>query len=164
MSGACCDVPSEKAGVPVPSVCPTCGGPGKPVALGTVKAMLNSMAMRRLDAGESFRFCAQPDCQTVYYGARQVFTRIEVREPVFQKESGPQTPVCYCFGYRREDLAETGARKETMAKIGALVKAGSCACETRNPQGSCCLGNVASVGKKAPEASVSARGGPEGCC
>lgn len=148
MSQSCCDVPTEKTGEPAPIVCPSCGATGKPVGLDTVKAMLNSMALRRLDTGESFRFCLQSDCQTVYYGAEQVFSKVELRETVFQKEDGPQTPVCYCFGYRREDLADERARKEALANISALVKAGNCACEIRNPQGSCCLGNVASVGKK----------------
>lgn len=36
-----------------------------------------------------------------------------------------------------------GGKSTAVAKITEYVEAGKCACELRNPQGSCCLGNVA---------------------
>ncbi len=54
--------------------------------------------------------------------------------------------VCYCFAVTEADLrreiAETG-RSTAAAEITEHVRAGRCACEVKNPQGSCCLGNVA---------------------
>ena len=44
----------------------------------------------------------------------------------------------------RREIAAHG-RSTASERITALVKADRCACELRNPQGSCCLGNVASA-------------------
>jgi hypothetical protein len=35
-----------------------------------------------------------------------------------------------------------------VADVTTGIKAGQCACEIRNPQGSCCLGNVRKVVKR----------------
>ena len=51
----------------------------------------------------------------------------------------------FCFGYTRkmawDEIAETG-KTEIPNKIKAEIQAGNCACEIKNPSGSCCLGNV----------------------
>jgi hypothetical protein len=44
----------------------------------------------------------------------------------------------------RRENAKT-ARSTASAEIAEHVKAHRCACELRNPQGSCCLGNIAVV-------------------
>jgi hypothetical protein len=60
-------------------------------------------------------------------------------------------PLCYCFGFTRamvvEEIRATG-KCTVPQRIAAEVKAGNCACEIRNPQGSCCLGNVHAVVKE----------------
>jgi hypothetical protein len=64
---------------------------------------------------------------------------------VFQKEPPGTRTVCYCFAVREQDirreLVETG-HSSASERITALVRADRCACEVKNPQGSCCLGNV----------------------
>ena len=72
--------------------------------------------------------------------------------PVHAKHPGNDgIPVCYCFGYTeksiRDEIEQTGASTAT-ASITAEVKAGRCACEVRNPKGSCCLGDVARVERR----------------
>jgi hypothetical protein len=104
--------------------------------------------MRSLSAGQTFFFCAQADCDVVYFSAEQAFKRADLSVPVFQKESGPGTPVCYCFGFKRGDLQDRDAALAISQRISGWVKAGLCSCETRNPQGSCCLGNVAAEGQR----------------
>ena len=53
--------------------------------------------------------------------------------------------VCYCFrhtvGDIRAELRSTGTTTVIDA-INAGIQAGKCACDIRNPQGSCCLGSV----------------------
>jgi hypothetical protein len=44
----------------------------------------------------------------------------------------------------RREIAETG-RSGAAAEISEHLRAGRCACELKNPQGSCCLGNVATA-------------------
>ena len=47
-----------------------------------------------------------------------------------------------------EEIRDTG-KCTILQHITAEVKAGNCACEIRNPQGSCCLGNVNAAVKRA---------------
>ena len=139
----CCTV---KVGAPTPTThCPECGRPGRLVDRITVKAMLRPEALMRLSAPEH-RFCPTPECAVVYFGHEEIFDREEVVVPVFQKEPAGERIVCYCFDVRepdiRRELAETG-RCTAQERVTALVKAERCACEVKNPQGSCCLGNLA---------------------
>lgn len=67
---------------------------------------------------------------------------------VFQKERPGERTVCYCFDVTESDLRRElveGGRPTASERITDLIKADRCACEVRNPQGSCCLGNVTSV-------------------
>ena len=145
----CCTL---KRGAPTsPTHCPECGKPGRLVDRITVKAMLRPEALTRLSAPEH-RFCPTPECPVVYFGLEEVFDREEIGVPVFQKEPAGERIVCYCFvvseGDIRREMAEMG-RSTAGDRIGALVKAERCACEVKNPQGSCCLGNVAAATKAA---------------
>jgi hypothetical protein len=154
----CCTVKPSEPTSPIP--CPECGKPGRLVERITVKAMLRPEALKRLSAPEH-RFCATPACPVVYFGIEEVFDREEVVVPVFQKEAAGERTVCYCLaigeGDIRRELADTG-RSTASDHITALVKAARCACEVKNPQGSCCLGNVADATKTAMAAMESAGG------
>ncbi|MFO3798095.1 MAG: hypothetical protein ACK8QZ_12600, partial [Anaerolineales bacterium] len=88
---------------------------------------------------------------TVYYSTdgQQMFTETDLRERVFQKHPDAiDVFVCYCF---QRTVGQVHAHGKAVAEeISRGVKAGQCACEIRNPQGSCCLGNVyALLGKAA---------------
>lgn len=137
--------------------CPECGRPGRLVERITVKAMLRAPALMRLSAPEH-RFCPTPTCAVVYFGPDEVFDGEEIVVPVFQKEPEGDRTVCYCFavteGDIRREIVEAG-RSTATDRITALVKAERCACEVRNPQGTCCLGNVAATTKALAAAAVS---------
>lgn len=150
--GDCCVV---KPTVPTsPTRCPECGRQGRLVQRITVKAMLRPTALMRLSAPEH-RLCSTPACRIVYFGRGEVFDREEIVVPVFQKEPEGDRTVCYCFavteGDIRREVAETG-RAAAVERITVLVKAERCACEVKNPQGSCCLGNVATADASAKAA------------
>jgi len=126
--------------------CPTNGVVGKKVDTQIVKAML-SIPLNILTA-ESYRFCVDPDCPTVYYSEdeQQVFAEADLRERVYQKHADDEKiSICYCFqhtvGSIRNEIAKSG-KSTVVAEITAGIKAGQCACDIRNPQGDCCLGNV----------------------
>ncbi|SRR6266571_2766805 len=145
----CCTIGDSAR--PAPALCPECSQPGRSVERITVKAMLRPAALMRLSAPEH-RFCPTPECRVVYFGFEEVFHREEIVVPVFQKEPVGKRTVCYCFAVTEADLRceleQTGHSTAT-DEIGELVRAGRCACELKNPQGSCCLGNVASVTREA---------------
>jgi len=81
----------------------------------------------------------------VYFNldGKQLFTQEQVRE--YQKEpAADETQACYCFQHtvREVRAATVEGRAAILADINLGIQAGQCACELRNPQGSCCLGNV----------------------
>lgn len=113
----------------------------------TLKALLRSAALERL-AETEYRFCATPACPIVYFGAGGVFDSEDVQVPVFQKSLEGERTVCYCLGINVgliEREIEALGRSASVDRIRELVKADRCACEIRNPEGSCCLGNVGVV-------------------
>lgn len=141
--GDCCEQPANTLR---PS-CPGCGRPGREVDRVTLKALLRPEALTQLGAGE-FRFCPTSDCPIVYYGLDESFQREDVLVPVFQKETEIGRTVCYCFAVTEEKIrleVETSRGSASAERIKRLVQAGRCACEVRNPQGTCCLGNVSAV-------------------
>lgn len=129
-----------------PKRCPVSGTIGTRVDLLTVKALLSMAALQRLE-GKAYRFCPEPSCDLVYFdrAAASVFTKQDLSVRVGLKESEDPIPVCYCFGFTvadvRNDIAKWG-ETAIPASIAAEVRAGHCACEVKNPEGSCCLGNV----------------------
>ena len=65
------------------------------------------------------------------------------------RSANPQ--LCYCFGFdtemARTEIRATG-RCTVPSRIAAEMKADRCACEIRNPQGSCCFANVTAAVKR----------------
>jgi hypothetical protein len=111
----------------------------------TVKALL-SVSLRDMRDGE-YLFCRTPTCSVVYFSSdgEQNFTVEQVRERVYQKEpEADDVSVCYCFRHTVGDVraASPETRIAIVDDINAGINAGQCACDLRNPQGSCCLGNV----------------------
>jgi len=159
MSDECCSVPEAGAStcelrvVAASGACPTNGKVGKLIDTLTLKAML-ARPLTELRAVE-YRFCRDADCPTVYYSVDglQTFDESDLRERVYQKHPRERDIfVCYCFrhtvGDIIADVAATGGER-IVPEIDQGIKNGQCACDIRNPQGSCCLGNVNSVVKRA---------------
>ncbi|MFV1957881.1 MAG: mercuric transporter MerT family protein [Planctomycetota bacterium] len=135
-----------------PVACPACGQVGAPVAEKTLLHLVLPAGRTRVP-GHAWSFCATASCDVVYYAAGEdPFATADVRVPVFPKATRPPRPVCYCFGHTiegiEEEVARTG-RSTVSASIAARVKAGECACETKNPKGRCCLGDVGAVVRRA---------------
>ncbi len=134
--------------------CPRCRARGPRVDAITLRALLSGEGLRRGVPSEP-RFCGTPGCTVVYFDSAVpiVFEEALVTVPVHAKhpEDG-SVPVCYCFDHTpdtiRGEVTRTG-RSSASAIIAAEVKAGHCACEVKNPKGSCCLGDVATVERSA---------------
>ena len=126
--------------------CPHCSHPGISLDTVTVKAML-ARSLAEVTA-TAYRFCCTPTCPVVYFAvdSDQTFGIADVREVVYQKApDDPTAFVCYCFRYTQAHLATAAHQstgQEIIAAITAGIKAGACACDLRNPQGACCLGNI----------------------
>jgi hypothetical protein len=145
MAGCCESTPGAAR------ACPRCGEVGRSVDRITIKAMLRPASLTRL-VETAHRFCATPGCPVVYFGPSERFQVDEISVPVFQKHPPGDRTVCYCFAISEGDIAEELAKtggSTVVGRISALVKADRCACEVKNPQGSCCLGNVGGVVRSA---------------
>jgi hypothetical protein len=148
-----CDLPAENFQRPPREVnaCPTCGKIGKPVQGQTVKSLL-SVSLRQVQEMQ-YLFCRTQTCPVVYFSAdgEQTFTIQEVRERVYQKEpEAEHVFVCYCFRHTVGKIraASPEDRTSIVDDINTGIDAGQCACDLRNPQGSCCLGNVRAMIKR----------------
>ena len=169
MSEACCPTPSGKAsgdpskGAEVdaccefhppttcgPTTCPSCGVLARPVQRLTVGALVTPAVRAKIPHQDEFCFCRTPDCDVVYFRPNEVlFRKEDLSVQVHQKEpNNPKVPVCYCFDWTpekvRAEIERTG-QSTVLDQVKAQVKADNCYCEVTNPQGSCCLGNVAKV-------------------
>ena len=119
----------------------------------TLKALFTPGALRR-GIPDNPRFCATEDCPVVYFDNVEsaVFTEDDLVVPVHAKHPHADAVfVCYCFehspGTIREEAGRTGSSSASR-EIAAEVKAGHCACEVKNPKGTCCLGDVTIVEKE----------------
>jgi hypothetical protein len=142
---------------PAEKFCPECQQKGKVVQGQTVKALL-SISLRSIPETEYY-FCRTQSCPIVYYSSdgNSAFTTLQLRERVYQKE--PTTDnvyVCYCFNHTVAEIrvASPQVRDSIVSDINIGIQANQCACDLRNPQGSCCLGNVRALIKQF-ETSVS---------
>lgn len=151
--------------------CSECGAVGRPVSITTLKHMVQPEFLSQVDK-PGFCFCPTATCDVVYFhvdGDR--LKKRDLRVRVGLKEIEDPVPICYCFGFTeamvRSEIERTGACT-IPERISAEVKARHCACGVRNPQGSCCLGNVKEVVKQQMKKSAAESrcelvrsGGPE---
>jgi hypothetical protein len=100
-----------------------------------------------------YYFCDSAECEVVYFPLdprAPSFRRGDLLVRVGAKETEGPLPICYCFGFTRQDIWDEirSTGKSTVAqRISAEVEAGRCACEVKNPSGKCCLGDVARAAK-----------------
>lgn len=145
----CCSAKNINSKEPAQTLtCPHCREKGKPVEILTLKSLLISDAMRRLDSSPHYQFCRTSDCPIVYFHGTASFSKGDLAVKVFQKEISDSAPVCYCFGFDRKSLRDDishNGKSTIQEQVKQYVKDKKCACEIRNPQGSCCLGNIAQV-------------------
>lgn len=146
MNENCCLPQTEKTSNQE-EFCPQCHQKGKPIGIITVKAQL-TIPLYNIKSAKYY-FCNTRDCEVVYYSTdeKHVIKENEIQSRVYQKHpDDEQIFVCYCFRYTVEMIKKS--RESVIKEITAGVKAGQCACEIKNPQGSCCLGNVRKVIKE----------------
>ena len=155
----CCRVGGR--GLDPPTQCPGCGKVGRTVEPITLSALLAPAALERRSPGQH-RFCANEVCPIVYFGDGETFISADLIVPVFQKEPVGSRTVCYCLGITEAELRQQvdAADRTAVQRIRQLVNEGRCACEVRNPQGSCCLGNVVAV-TGSPEGRAQPAGPPQ---
>jgi hypothetical protein len=131
--------------------CPVNGARSKQVDVLTVKSLVRQIPLGM--PNDQYYFCEARDCDVVYFPfdpQAPTFRRQDLVVRVGAKEKADPIPICYCFGFTRQDIWDEirSTGKSTVAKrITAEVEAGRCACEVKNPSGKCCLGDVTQTAK-----------------
>lgn len=138
--------------------CPGCNLGGESVRTTTLRALLKEEAQQRITRSR-YLFCDAAGCDTVYYAedGPHTFERSDMTVRVGVKEREAPRPLCYCFGYSLEDIeneVRRSGQSTVLDDIKTLMKAG-CSCETKSPQGACCLGTV----RRLTEQSIATIGG-----
>lgn len=86
---------------------------------------------------QGYYFCADPDCEVVYFGEDgSVILKAEVRTVIGIKERSPEAPACYCFGVSKAEALSNPAVRDFVVRQTGM---GWCSCESSNPSGRCCL-------------------------
>lgn len=134
----CCEAEST-----TPDHCPTCHEKGRAVKSVTIDALVREQQ----HPNDGWRFCRSATCSVAYYhpeGESIPVSGLHVR--VGQKETSPDRPICYCFGYSAEAIKANPDR--VSGDIKERCRRGEDRCAETNPQGSCCLGNVLSITRR----------------
>ncbi len=146
---------------PTSGACPRCGEVGRPVPDETIRTILKPEAFRLLLAIER-RFCRSPNCSVLYYGADgRVVEKCDATLRVGSKETEDPIPLCYCFGYTREDVQREVAQAGSStipARIASEIRAGRWQCQSKNPSGTFCLGDVLRAVRDVQDRNGQARG------
>ncbi|PTD94887.1 hypothetical protein C9439_00150 [archaeon SCG-AAA382B04] len=129
--------------------CPRCEDNREEVEPITVRYLLEPFLNQSVKDDYRYFCCKNKDCSVVYFSENhnQVFSRKHVRKRVnfkLDKDEQPY-PLCYCFGYRKEDIKkDVVENKETSVDewIKKRIKANECNCMVNNPSGSCCLEDI----------------------
>ena len=142
----------KAATAPLVMTCPVNGARSKQVDMITVKSLVSRLPLEMPDT--QYYFCDSPDCEVVYFpldAKAPLFRRSDLIVRVGAKYTTDPIPVCYCFGFTRQDIWDEirSTGKSTVAdRITVEVEAGRCACEVKNPSGNCCLGEVTRIAKE----------------
>lgn len=154
--------------------CPVCSAEGKGVKTITLRSLLRPEKQAAVGEVQYF-FCGSAGCKTVYFTKEvsRTFSTSDLTVRVGVKEFVSPRPVCYCFGHGVEDICdevEQTGKSTVAADIRKRIAAEGCSCETKNPQGVCCLGTVEGVVRAAyarfgvEESAPKAKGEDKGCC
>lgn len=132
----CCASACTSGSHPRKKKCPANGKEYASVSMMTVKHHIKEpWSWEKRDQG--YYFCDDPECDVVYFGEDdEVIEQPGLRTSVGIKENRQNSILCYCFGVT---LAEATNNPEIRNFVLEETKGKTCACETRNPSGRCCL-------------------------
>lgn len=131
--------------------CLECHEKANGVLAKTVEHLLTGEAKKELSCFEGFYYCKTPSCEVVYFRGKEILTQKDLSVVVGLKVGANPATVCYCFEWSKEKIKKELTEKgETVAleEITAKMENPGCSCETLNPSGGCCLGDVGKAVKE----------------
>lgn len=127
--------------------CPQCNRPGRNVSPLAVAHNLTSAT--ELSRDDGWELCLSgSECNVVYFHDETVLEKRQLRSLPYHKDDDRGRLVCFCFGHTVSAIARevnaTGG-STLQVTIRDACRRGETDCERLNPQGRCCLGNIAEV-------------------
>jgi copper chaperone CopZ len=112
----------------------------------TLHALVKDEFRGQVADDADYYFCDAKGCHVVYFTTDgRTITKQQLKVEVGVKEVEGDRPLCYCFGHAvatiKEELRMKG-RSDALEDVRRKIKDQGCACEIKNPSGSCCLGTV----------------------
>src|SRR5260370_7451486 len=142
----CCSANAKSGSAPGVMACPANGGRSKRVDMLTVKSLVRKLPLGMPNT--QYYFCEASDCEVVYFALDAEAPRFRREDLVVRvglKETGDPIPICYCFGFTRQDIWDEirSTGQSTVAeRIAAEVGAAQGACQVKNPSGKSCLAQL----------------------
>ena len=132
----CCSSSCESSKVAKKRPCPRSGKSGSLVSTTTIQHHLKH-PWHWQAKNQAYYFCDDPSCEVVYFAEdNSVIEQSELRTTIGIKAQHADDLICYCYGVSLQQAKEN---TEIKAFVVSMTKQSSCACETRNPSGRCCL-------------------------
>ncbi|MDF1878673.1 hypothetical protein JHD46_03360 [Sulfurimonas sp. SAG-AH-194-C20] len=125
--------------------CPVCGEKAKGVLSKTLEYLLVGESRDKLKCLDGFYYCKTSSCKVVYFRHEEILLQKDISVVVGLKDGASPATVCYCFEWTKEKIKkELEQNSETIAleDIKTKMQNPGCSCETLNPSGGCCLGDV----------------------
>lgn len=134
--GECCSTQTADSSIPKRHRCPVNGIEYGSVSNTTIKHHIRN-PWDWTGKEQGYYFCSDPECDVVYFGVDgSVIQKSMLRTSVGIKDRSEEALLCYCFGVTYSEASTNPAAK---AFVIDETRRQTCACETRNPSGRCCL-------------------------
>lgn len=121
--------------------CPKCASKGAKIAHKTLLLHVDDISY--IHEEFDYFICKNSACDVVYFNIINEFLTSQLNKSVGYKQSSSKDAlICYCYNIKKEQLNE-----HTLAYIETKMEECPCACEQRNPYGSCCLKEIKKLQK-----------------
>lgn len=140
----CCDSLTQKERIEF--VCPKCTQKGSSVDIVTLRSLLHDKVQMNIIESAHYKYCKTSNCDVSYFSQNNYFEVEDLKVKATHKDQSMDVSICYCFGHTRKSIfndIKTNGETSALEDIKKKMKDPGCFCERSNPQGNCCLGNVA---------------------
>lgn len=78
--------------------------------------------------------------ESVTFNEGELTVRVYAKHP-----ADADVPACYCFAVTAGAMRDPTRACELREMVAREIQAGHCACEVKNPKGTCCLGDLVRI-------------------
>lgn len=122
--------------------CSQCQTKGKKISLESMNNHVDDISFLRDEF--DYHICKNSDCEVVYFNIVSQFTLTQLNKEIgYKRASSENANICYCYNIKKSQL-----NVHTIDFIKSKMEEYPCACDIRNPYGSCCQSDIKKLLKK----------------